>query len=123
MADPLKHRTPPLQPLPPDKAFTPRAAGNEEARSKDSARKAEIEERLGVDAQHAEMTLSNRDKIELWEATAQDLANAGNCSILLHYYAIPHHQHTNPTMRAAFIPADERVVEMPEPPPPEARAR
>src|SRR5262245_45463604 len=112
-------RTPPLHPLPNDRAFIPRAS--EEARSKDAERRTAIEDRIEAGkqpgTQHVETYLSNADKIELWEAMAQDMANAAGCAILLHYYALPHFERCNPTMRAAFIPSDENIAEVIEPPP------
>jgi len=108
-------RTPPLHPLPNDRAFVPRGPDDSEAREKDSARLAAAKDR--VDPLHTEMHLDNALKIEIWEAMAQDMANAAGCSILLHYYELPHFERCNPTMRAAFIPSDEGIAEVQEPPP------
>ena len=99
----MKHRTHPLQPLPPDEAFTPGGVPVEDPHPPEE----EFLDNL--------MFESNSYKIEHYRSVAQQLANEKGCAVLLHYYALPAFQHTEPTMMAALIPADEGKIEAPPP--------
>ena len=54
-------------------------------------------------------TRTTRTRLDHYRASAQALANELGCSVLLHFYALPNFQHTNGTMMAAFIPAEENM--------------
>jgi hypothetical protein len=110
MAD-LKHRTPPPNPLPADESFTPGRDPGPDAHPPEDAFFQNI------------MFESNDYKLEHYRATAQLLANTYKMAMLLHFYALPHFQRTNPTMMAAFIPADEgTLMATASPAPPTKRA-
>jgi hypothetical protein len=104
MADEVKLRTPPLMPLPADEAFTPGRDPGPDAHPPEDEFWANV------------MFESNAYKTEHYRAAAQLAANTWGCAVLLHYYALPQFQHTNPTMLAAFIPADEGMASAPTPP-------
>lgn len=108
-------RTPPLNPLPADRAFTPRTAAEQEARERDK----EAADAVAVDP--GDYTASNADKMAAWAAQAQDMANQLNMSVLLHVSALPHHEWCGPTMRADFIPAKDDIEAPEVEPPPYAR--
>lgn len=104
MADEVKLRTLPLQPLPPDEAFTPGRDPGADAHPPED----EFWQNI--------MYESNIYKTEHYRAAAQLMANTWDCAVLLHYYALPGFQHNNSTMLAAFIPADEGAASAPPPP-------
>ena len=88
-------RTHPPSPLPADEDFTPgRDPGGD-------AHPPEDEFWQNV------MYESNQYKIDHYRAAAQHMANEWDCAVLLHFYKLPGFQRTQPTMMAAFIPADE----------------
>lgn len=100
----MPDRTPPLGPLPNDEAFTPGRDPGEDAHPPED----EFWQNV--------MFEDNNYKISHYRASAQLMANTLGCAVLLHWYALPHFEHTNATMLAAFIPADEGAVAAPEPP-------
>jgi len=104
MADEVKLRTLPLQPLPPDEAFTPGRDPGDDAHPPED------------DFWQNIMYEDNRYKVDHYRAAAQLMANELDCAVLLHFYALPGFQHNNSTMMAAFIPADEGAVSAPTPP-------
>src|SRR5262245_7820118 len=105
MPDDVKNRTPAPQPLPPDEQFSPgRDPAHEPHPPED-----EFWQNL--------MYESNDYKIDHYRAAAQQLANDNDCSVLLHYYAVPHYQHTNGTMMAAIVPAEPGKITPPVPAP------
>jgi hypothetical protein len=96
MADePEKHRMSAPSPLPNDQEFTPGPDPGEDAHAPDD----EFFDNLFYE--------SNEYKLAHYRATAQKMANDKNCSVLLHFYALPSYQRTNGTLMAAFIPAEE----------------
>lgn len=101
-----KHRTPPLSPLPADESFTPGGVPVGEVHPPED------------DFWDNVMFESNEYKMEHYRSAAQQMANDLGCAVLLHYYALPGFQRNNPTMLAAFIPADEGYVTAPQPEPP-----
>ncbi len=109
MADEVKLRSLPLQPLPPDEPFVP---GFPPSHTHDHGLEEEFAENLFYE--------SNTYKMQHYRAAAQQKANDLGCAVLLHYYALPGFQHTNPTMMAAIIPGETGLVEAP---PPASRSR
>lgn len=106
-----KHRTPPLSPLPNDEPFTPGGVPDDEVHPPEDNFWENI------------MFESNDYKTRHYRAAAQQMANDLGCAVLLHYYELPRFERNNPTMLAAFIPADEGYVTAPEPVPPLERAK
>ena len=105
MADePEKHRMAAPSPLPNDEEFTPGREPDHEAHPPED----EFWDNIVYE--------SNDYKQEHYRATAQQMANDWGCSVLLHYYKLPHYQHNGDTMMAAFIPADEGKAKAPTPP-------
>lgn len=103
MADEVKLRTLPLSPLPNDEAFTPGGVPTHEHPPES-------------DFWENVMFESNTYKVEHFRSAAQHFANDWDCAVLLHYFALPGFQHTNATMHAAIIPADEGIATPPAPP-------
>lgn len=104
MADEVKLRTLPLSPLPNDEAFTP---GGVPSHEHDHGLEEEFAENL--------MYENNTYKVQHYRGAAQLMANDLGCAVLLHYYALPGFQHTNPTMMAALIPGETGLVTAPPP--------
>jgi hypothetical protein len=98
MADEVKLRTPAPQPLPAGEIFNPGREPGPDAHPPDD----EFWQNIFYE--------DNQYKFDHYRASAQALANDLGCAVLLHFYALPNFQHTNGTMMAAFIPAEENMA-------------